>query len=281
MGARIMRSIVSMEFVRGRLDSPETVIVDCRFVLGDPEAGRKSYEEDHIPGAVYLDLEQDLSGPKRSHSGRHPLPDPGLLARKLGSVGIDPSKRVIAYDNQGGAMASRLWWLLQYLGHKEVYIMDGGYSRWKSAGCPVTDRTPTPQPAIFNAVIQDDMVVGMEEVRNRLGDGGMALLDSREEPRYKGLTEPIDPVAGHIPGAVNYFWKEGLDSEGCWKSAELQKGRFEAVDPGKQIIVYCGSGVTACPNIIALKEAGFPNVKLYAGSWSDWISYPENPVAKG
>ncbi len=278
-----MRNIVSVRWVLARLFEPDLVVVDCRFQLGQPEAGRSAYEESHIPGAIYLDLEKDLSGPIGEHGGRHPLPDAAELAARFGKAGIGNDTRVVAYDDQGGAMASRLWWLLKYLGHENVYVMDGGFSAWKAAGCPVSAEQKVIIPAQFLATVQHNMLVEVEEVRESLDTGRYVLIDSREAPRYRGEVEPIDPVAGHIPGARNLFWAEGRREDGSWKNADEQLERFTGagLSPDDELVVYCGSGVTATPNVLALQEAGFGKVKLYAGSWSDWISYSENPVATG
>ncbi|MFC4767855.1 sulfurtransferase [Effusibacillus consociatus] len=273
------KHLVSMECVKDQLENPKVRIIDCRFVLGQPTVGKEEYLAEHIPGAFYMDLEQDLSGPIKEHGGRHPLPDLAEFPRKLGNVGIDETVTVVAYDDQSGAMASRLWWLLQYLGHPEVYVMDGVFSQWKAKGYPVTAELPKAESKTFTAKVQKHMLVNMEEVKERIGKEGTIIIDSREEKRYKGIEEPIDRVAGHIPSAVNHFWKDGLNERGTWKTRDEQKERFQAVKPSDEVIVYCGSGVTACPNVLALKEAGYTNVKLYAGSWSDWITYPENPIA--
>ncbi|MFD0713016.1 sulfurtransferase [Paenibacillus sp. GCM10027626] len=276
-----MEAIVSIKWTLARMYEPDIVIVDCRFLLGQPDAGREAYEASHIPGAVYLDLERDLSGALDEHGGRHPLPDPATLAHRLSQAGISNESRVIAYDSQGGAMASRLWWLMRYLGHEQVYVMDGGFPAWQEAGFPVTAEQRIVVPASFYAVVQHGMLAEVYDVQAKLRQPGVALVDSREAPRYRGEVEPIDPVAGHIPGAINRFWKDGLDEQGLFKSPEAQKERFADLEEAEEIIVYCGSGVTACPNVLALQQAGFYNVKLYAGSWSDWISYSENPVATG
>ncbi|UUZ82308.1 sulfurtransferase [Paenibacillus sp. P26] len=203
------------------------------------------------------------------------------LADKLGRAGIDSEKTVVAYDDQGGAMASRFWWSLKFLGHDRVYVLDGGYTRWKEAGYPVTDEPPLEHPTQFVPKVQSDMVVHIEQVKERMSRPGTVLIDSREDRRYEGVEEPIDPVAGHIPGAKQHFWKDSLKEDGSWKDADAQRRWFAGVQDAEEVIVYCGSGVTACPNVLALSEAGVPNVKLYAGSWSDWVSYPDNPVAKG
>lgn len=276
-----MEYTVSPRWLLARLYEPELVIADCRFLLSDPQAGRNAYEQDHIPGAVYLDLEQQLSGPVTSHGGRHPLPGTDELAAAIGKAGISRQSIVVAYDDQGGAFAARLWWLLRHLGHERVYVMEQGYSAWKGAGYPVTDNQPVRVPATYQPEPKYEMLANMEDVREASQHGTALLIDSREPRRYQGLEEPIDAKAGHIPGAVNKFWKDSLDEQGNYLGADELKARFKEADPAQEIIVYCGSGVTACPNVLALKKAGFRNVKLYAGSWSDWISYEENPVATG
>jgi thiosulfate/3-mercaptopyruvate sulfurtransferase len=276
-----MKNIVSLQELFDSLDKPDVVVVDCRFVMGRPNAGREQYEASHIPGAVYLDLEQDLSGPVDEHGGRHPLPDIVDLTMALSRVGIGNDSRVIAYDDQGGAMASRLWWLLNYLGHKEAAVLDEGFTAWVKAGYSVTSEVEALQPAKFLAVVEHSILMEMDELRERLEDESLTLIDSREAPRYRGEVEPLDRVAGHIPGAMNRFWKDGLTENGSWKDAEAQAERFADLDKDGEIVVYCGSGVTATPNVIALQEAGFTKVRLYAGSWSDWISYEENAVATG
>jgi len=276
--------LVSMEWLAEHLGEENVRVVDCRFVLGNPQAGFAAYVEGHLPGAFYLDLEQDLSGKKSTHGGRHPLPDLAELAEKLGAAGIDRSVKVVCYDDQGGAMASRCWWLLKYMGHDDVALLEGGYSLWLEQGRPVTTEVPSAEPRVFPVEVRLEMIVSMSEVKSRLHSEDTVLIDAREEPRYLGIHEPIDKVAGHIPGAHNAFWKEGLTEQGTIKRADEQKARFEhlpglAADKDKEVIVYCGSGVTACPNVLALTEAGYRNVKLYLGSWSDWSSYEDNPVA--
>ncbi|MFF2159005.1 sulfurtransferase [Paenibacillus chitinolyticus] len=276
-----MRNIVSLEWLYEHLQDPDLLIADCRFALGEPWSGRQDYSIDHIPGAFYVDLEEDMSGEKREHGGRHPLPDLGAFSMRASVIGVDASKTVVAYDDQGGAMAARLWWMLRFLGHERVYVLDRGYSQWKAAGYPVTAEAPQASPATFSPKVQRHMLASMDEVKAKLGEKGTVLIDSREGARYRGEQEAIDPVAGHIPGARNRFWKDALDAEGSWRSAEEQKERFRGLENAEELIVYCGSGVTACPNVLALEEAGIPGVKLYAGSWSDWVSYADNPVATG
>lgn len=274
-----MSNLVSMKWLLARLYEPDLVIVDCRFTLGQPEAGRKAYTEEHIPRAVYLDLDQDLSAPLSVHGGRHPLPDAKRIAEVFGKAGIGKDSRVVIYDDQGGMVASRVWWMLKYTGHSQAYVMNEGFAAWRTAGFPVTDEKPVVIPASYTAELQPNMAAGVETVREASASGSAVLVDSREARRYAGLEEPIDPVAGHIPGAVNYFWKELLDDQGRWLSTDEIAKRFATLPKDEEIIVYCGSGVSACPNVLALIEAGYSKVKLYPGSWSDWISYPENPVA--
>ncbi|MHA6531893.1 sulfurtransferase [Paenibacillus sp. BAC0078] len=295
-----MEATVSKRWLLARLYEPEQTIVDCRFTLGKPQAGRESYEQEHIPGAVYLDLELDLSSPVGEHGGRHPLPDPQDLATRLSKLGIGNDTRVVAYDDESGMNAARLWWLLRYLGHEQVFILEGGFSAWKAEKFPVTDHQPVRVPSSFIPNVQPQMLAGVDEVRQvseKLASAGAGtdsgsdisavfpavpvLIDSRANDRYKGQNETMDKKAGHIPGAVNYFWKDTQNADGSFKSAEQLQTHFAGLDKNAEIIVYCGSGVTACPNVLALEKAGYKNVRLYAGSWSDWISYEENPVATG
>jgi thiosulfate/3-mercaptopyruvate sulfurtransferase len=272
-------------FALKHLDVEGTVIVDVRYSLKDSEAGKKEYAESHISGAYYLDLSHDLSGPKRPNGegGRHPLPEPQALADVLGRIGIGNHTTVIAYDDQGGAMASRLRWLLQWIGHEgQVYVLEGGFAGWQEVGYPISSKVPAPVEGVtFTLNVRDELLVSQEDVKARIGKSGTVLIDSREAPRYRGEVEPLDPAAGHIPGAINRFWYEGKRPDGTWKSPEEQAKRFADLSQDDEIIVYCGSGVTATPNVFALQEAGFRNVKLYAGSWSDWSSVKGNPVAAG
>ncbi len=273
--------IVSMEWVQEHLHNADVMLADCRFILGQPESGNQAYLAEHLPGSIYFDLEKDLSGPIQKHGGRHPLPKILKLIQTFETAGIDANTHVIAYDDQDGAMASRLWWLLTYVGHKNTSVMDGNFSEWKQAGYPTTTKLPEPRKSTsFKPTIQSHMVVSMAEVKQKLSHPDTVLIDSREEKRYLGETEPIDPIAGHIPRAFHSFWKEVKDNTGRYLSPNQLSKHFEKLPSAKEIIVYCGSGVTATPNVLALQEAGRTNVKLYAGSWSDWISYPENPIAK-
>ncbi|WP_166702216.1 sulfurtransferase [Bacillus albus] len=273
--------IVTVEWLREHIEDENVRIIDCRFDLANPNWGREKYEEEHIPHALYLDLNLDLSSPITEHGGRHPLPNIEEFADKLSRAGIDEHTTVVAYDSQAGANASRVWWLLNYVGHEKVYILDGGFPAWEENGLPLATEIPVAKRKAFKANVQDHMLVTMETVKENIHAGAdVTLIDSREPKRYAGVEELVDPKAGHIPTAVNYFWKDGMLQSGQFKNEAQQQERFQNLAKDKETIVYCGSGVTACPNILALKLAGFQNVKLYAGSWSDWISYPENQIAK-
>jgi len=270
--------LVSPAWLFEHLQDDRLVIVDCRFTLGKPSEGYDEYLAGHIPGALYFHLEHDLSGPKGKHGGRHPLPEPEQLIHLFSHAGIDEQTTVIAYDDQDMAYASRLWWLLRYCGHDKVAVLDGGFGAWKRAGYPITDEIPAPRRRTFVPHMRQEMKVDLAEVKNRRA--GTALLDSRAGERYRGELEPIDPKAGHIPGALHYFYKENLTPEGTMLPAEQLKQRFAPLSAKEEVIVYCGSGVTACVNLLALHQAGRTNAKLYPGSWSDWCSY-DLPVATG
>lgn len=279
------QTLVSKQWLLARMNEPDIVIVDCRFDLGQPEAGREDYISSHIPGAVYLDLNTVLSAPVEVHGGRHPLPDLGVLAERLGRAGIGNGSRVVAYDDQGGMYASRLWWMLRWLGHDAIHVMEEGFTAWKDAGYPVTNAQRVIVPTAFVPEVRADMLAHMEEVRDKLGRPDVLLVDSRDPARYRGETEPIDAKAGHIPGAINQFWKDNVDERGAWKPEAQRRKQLativEVLEAGREVIVYCGSGVSACPNVLALHELGYPQVRLYAGSWSDWSSYEKNPIVTG
>lgn len=251
------------------LDDPGIAIADCRFALMQPELGRQQYESGHIPGAYYFDLNQDLSSPVQKHGGRHPLPDPNQLSKKLSAMGITPATLVIAYDDSRFGFAARFWWLLRYLGHDRVMVLDGGFSNWQNSGYPVTSIKPPAKSGQFTPRIRPDWIVDIEAVKAKKDLPNVALIDSREAERYRGEREPIDPISGHIPGAVNYPWQSVTDDRGFFKTAD---DRWSNLESKNEILVYCGSGVTACVNLLALTAAGF-DAKLYPGSWSDWCSY--------
>ncbi|MGD1701505.1 sulfurtransferase [Dapis sp. BLCC M229] len=264
--------LVSSEWLSDHLNDPNLIIIDCRFSLADTALGNKQYQESHIPGAFYLDLNQDLSNPVQKHGGRHPLPDPNELAQKLATIGVKYQETVIvAYDDSRFAFASRLWWLLTYMGHEKIALLDGGFSGWQKK-YPVTNEISLEKLGFFKPQIQPKMVVDIEAVKAKKDLPEVVLVDSRDSDRYLGKHEPIDPIAGHISGAVNYPWKQVTDENSQAKVLE-QVSRWEEVKNAQEVIVYCGSGVTACVNLWSLKMAGINNGKLYAGSWSDWCSY--------
>jgi thiosulfate/3-mercaptopyruvate sulfurtransferase len=259
-------------------------VVDARFLLGQPNAGREAYDAGHIPGAIFLDLERDLSSSKRSdgRGGRHPLPLPNVLASRLSELGIGNDHLVIAYDdpNSGqGFYAAHVWWLLRYLGHERASVLDGGLPAWILADGKLEEDLPFYGTASFKARVRPEMLVDAEDVTARAS--GTILIDSRAAPRYRGEVEPIDAKAGHIPGAINLDWSASLESDGRLKSSNDQAQRFILLENAEEVLVYCGSGVSACGNLLALEVAGISGAKLYAGSWSDWISRPDAPIALG
>lgn len=253
----------------------EFVILDCRFSLGDSGAGARAYADGHIPGAHYLHLERDLSAPAGPHGGRHPLPAPAGFAARLAQIGIGRDTPVVAYDDNGFAFASRLWWMMKALHYRHVRLLDGGLGAWRSAGGALDTGVPAARPVSPPVVGDYGGKVDMQGVR-RARAAGALLVDSRDAPRFQGIEEPIDPVAGHIPGAVNVPWQGATDASGYMLDAETQAARLSVLDPGKELVVYCGSGVTACVNLLALHLAGRDRARLYPGSWSDWCSYEEN-----
>lgn len=277
-----MEFVVEKEWLAEQLENEGVKVVDCRFNLSTPAEGKELYRKSHIPGAFYFDMDEQMSSPVKEHGGRHPLPDLEQFRHGIERVGIGNAQTVVVYDGGGMQFATRFWWLMRYLGHEKVYVLNGGYRDWVGAGYPVTEEVPEARPAQFRVNLQQEMLADYEEVRRLVLSKakGAVLIDSRASERYRGEIEPLDRKAGHIPSALNKFWEEGLEA-GSFKTPEEQKQRFADLDKDEEIIVYCGSGVTATPNYLALKMAGFQNVKLYAGSYSDWVSYEENPVALG
>lgn len=278
----MVKFIVNKEWLVEQLKNEQVKIIDCRFELGNPDKGGDLYRDSHIPGAFYFDLEKQLSAPVTKHGGRHPLPDIEQFRFEIEKAGIDHTKTVIVYDDGAGQFASRFWWLLNFLGHEKVFVLNGGFNEWLEASFPTTKEIPESASAKWSVNIQKEMLASYDEVKQIVVHKKKSpiLIDSRDKVRYLGEVEPIDRIPGHIPGAINICWTEGLE-QGSFKSKEEQKKRFAELGQEDPIIVYCGSGVTATPNYIALKMAGFKNVKLYAGSYSDWVSYDENPVVKG
>jgi thiosulfate/3-mercaptopyruvate sulfurtransferase len=280
----IYTTLISPQDVLSNLHRQDWVIVDCRFDLMQPDWGFLSYQEGHIPGAVYADLDRDLSGPRTPLTGRHPLPDPDVFCRRLSQWGIDPTKQVVVYDTVGGAFAARLWWLLRFFYHEAVAILDGGFDHWVRQGFPVEKGVHTNSPSIFRAQSKPSFFVTTAEIEQHLQQPRFLLIDARAPERYRGETEPIDPVAGHIPGAVNRFHQNNLNPDGTFKSPVTLREEFTALlgsTPPEQVVVYCGSGVTSCHLILAMEIAGLHGARLYVGSWSEWIRDPNRPIAFG
>ncbi len=277
-------TLVAPATLRAHLDDPAWAVVDCRFSLDDTGRGRGAYLEAHVPGALYAHLDDDLSGPVRpGTTGRHPLPAVDAFAATLSRWGIDAAVQVVAYDDAGGGIAARLWWVLRWMGHGAVAVLDGGFPAWQRAGYPVRGGAETRPPRRFVPHPRPDLVADVEEVEARRADPAFRLVDARAAERYRGEVEPIDPVAGHIPGAVSAPWAENLDAAGCFLPPEALRARFETVlgdAPPDGVISYCGSGVTAAHNLLALAHAGLDGARLYPGSWSHWITDPERPVAR-
>ncbi|MGH2415295.1 MAG: sulfurtransferase [Microcystaceae cyanobacterium] len=266
--------IASREWLSGQLNNPQLIVIDCRFQLTNPDWGYQQYLASHIQGAYYLDLEKDLSSPVERYGGRHPLPNPLLLAQKLAAMGVNAGETlVVAYDNSRFAFAARLWWLLRYLGHENVALLDGGWTAWKAGGYPVTEIVPEPKPGRFVPQLHPDWIVDIEAVKAIQDESSIVLIDSRDAERYRGEKEPLDPVAGHIPGAVNSPWIQVSNEQGYLQNLAIQQQLWADYRQAKEIIVYCGSGVTACVNLLSLALAGIENVALYPGGWSDWCSY--------
>ncbi len=261
---------------------PETVVLDCSYDLGDADAGERAYAEGHLPGARYTHLDRDLSGARTGRNGRHPLRERTQYAAWMGEAGIAPGVPVIAYDRQGGTFAARAWWVLRWMGHDDVALLDGGLTAWQAAGGALTAEVPAPRPqppypALAPAMPRIDAV----QLEQRLREA--QVLDARAPERFQGEVEPLDAVAGHIPGAINRFYKDNLQADGRFKPATQLRDEFEALlSPDRPVVHSCGSGVTACHNLLAMEVAGWPErTRLYAGSWSEWSSDPSRPMVRG
>lgn len=275
--------VIGVDALANVLASPLTRVIDLRHDLLKPGAGRAAWAAGHIPGAIHLDLDDDLSGPKTGRNGRHPLPDPLEFALVLGAAGIGEAQHVVVYDDAGGAFAARLWWMLRWLGHDAVSVLDGGWQAWTGAGLPVSTETPHPATEVFTPRTPRPWTVDATAVAAGLSDGSLLVVDARAPERFRGEVEPIDPVAGHIPGARNRFMRGNLQPDGRFKPAATLRAEFEALlgeRPVDQMICQCGSGVTACHNLLALAHAGLDGARLYPGSWSEWCSDPARPVAR-
>jgi len=279
-------TLISTDELARELADPALVLVDCRHNLSDVEAGERAYLASHLPGARFMHMDRDLSGERTGTNGRHPLPDAAALSAALSRIGIDASKQVVAYDQNNGMWASRLWWLLHWLGHEAAAVLDGGIDKWIAEGRPTTADIPRVRPARFVAMTPGP-VASSAEIAQHLSDQATApltIVDARAPERFRGDIEPLDPVAGHIPGAINRPYGANLTSRGTFKPAELLRSEFEAqlgAAPLSSVVHQCGSGVTACHNLLAMAVAGLPGSRLYPGSWSEWVSDPTHPVARG
>jgi thiosulfate/3-mercaptopyruvate sulfurtransferase len=274
-------TLVSTDVLARHVDDPGWVVFDCRHDLADPGRGRREYGESHIPGAVFLSLDDDLSSRPTGTNGRHPLPDVAALAVTLARSGVTTDAQVVGYDAQGGMVAARLWWLLRGLGHERVAVLDGGWGKWLAEHRPVSRDVTAPRAGRWSPSTRPDHV-DAAFVLARLGDTGVTLVDARAPDRYRGQNETLDAVGGRIPGARNRFFRDNLDPSGCFKPSEALRSELGAlVEDGREAVHYCGSGVSACHNVLAMAIAGLPKGRLYAGSWSEWCADRSRPTAAG
>lgn len=275
-----MSNLIQVEELHGRLAADSLRLLDVRFSLADPQAGRVAYLRSHLPAAVHVDLDRHLSGTPERHGGRHPLPPVEQLAEMFGRIGVDGSHDVVVYDDATGMFAARAWWVLRYLGHENVRVLNGGFNAWQAAELPLVTEEPDWPATRFKTDVQQHMIVDRAYLLNRLDSGDLQLLDARAPERFRGEREPLDPLAGRIPGARNYWFEENLTAGKLLDPAALRE-RFATIDHTGKIVTYCGSGVSGAHNVLALEEAGLSGARLYPGSWSDWISYPDAPVQTG
>jgi thiosulfate/3-mercaptopyruvate sulfurtransferase len=284
MALKTFTTFITTGQLAGHAHDPLWIVIDSSFDLTNPAWGEENYLKGHIPGAVYAHLDRDLSGPITPASGRHPLPDPELMAERLSAWGIGPGRQVVIYDTANGAIAARLWWMLQYYGHHAAAILEGGYAKWVGEARPLTAGSEQPHPrARFVPKLNPALLITAEEVDAIRLDPDWKLIDARSAIRFRGEQEPIDRVAGHIPGAVNRFHGENLKQDGALLSTAELRRQFKALlgnTSTSHTAVYCGSGVTSCLHIAAMQKAGLGFPRLYAGSWSEWIQDPNHPVAQ-
>jgi thiosulfate/3-mercaptopyruvate sulfurtransferase len=277
------RTLVSVTELAAHTDDPAWRLFDCRHDLANIDAGEHAYRANHITNAQFLHLDRDLSGPKNGKNGRHPLPDPARLATLLAKLGVSNAVQVVAYDDSGGMFAARLWWLLRWLGHDDVAVLDGGLRAWQQAGAPLTSNVPVVAPTRFDWRLRST-TVDANYVSAHLDGTDMLVVDARAPDRFRGENETLDPRGGHIPGAVNRFFKGNLTADGRFKPPAQLRQEFTAMlgrHPVDAVVNQCGSGVTACHNLLALEIAGLSGARLYPGSWSEWCSDPARPIALG
>lgn len=277
-------TLITTEDLAAHLDDPSWVVFDCRFTLTDPEGGRNAYLKNHIPGARYAHLEEDLSAPVTELTGRHPLPDTRAFTEKLCAWGVGVNRQVVVYDDSFGSIAVRMWWMLRWLGHPAVALLDGGFPKWQREQRPLTAALPDIHKANCACLPEPSHIADADTVLRASQTGDALILDARPDRRFTGEYEPLDAVAGHIPGAVNWSFEENLDIDGTLLPPEALRENYQALLKGRapsQVIHTCGSGVTACHNILAMEVAGLPGSRLYPGSWSEWIRDPSRPIATG
>lgn len=276
-------TLVTPEELAPHLTDPDWIVCDCRHDLANYHAGRNAYNASHIAGARFVHLDEDLSGPKTGSNGRHPLPHPLTFGLRLGALGIDNGKQVVAYDSSGGCYAARLWWMLRWIGHPRAAVLDGGWDAWAGAGQPTDATDAVPEPTVYRLRPSPELAVDAAFVAAHLTDPEVRIIDARSPDRFRGENETLDPVAGHIPGAANRFFKLNLDAQGRFKSPRALKEEFTPLMGGRDphgIVHQCGSGVTACHNLLAMEHAGLAGSLLYPGSWSEWVSDGSRPVAR-
>lgn len=277
-------TLISPQELAGLCGSPELLLVDCRFELGDTSRGENAWRAAHLPNAHYAHLDRDLSDLSKQGLGRHPLPDIERFAAALRRWGWRPDLQVVAYDDANGSTAARLWWMLRLIGHRRAAVLDGGYAAWSAACLPLSSETPVQAGEAIDLAYAADQIVYAEELTAGLRDHALLLLDARGAARFRGEVEPIDKVAGHIPGARNRPFSDNLDANGLFKHADALRDEFEAVIDGyasEAVVHSCGSGVTACHNLLAMEHAGLEGSRIFAPSWSGWIADPSRPVARG
>jgi thiosulfate/3-mercaptopyruvate sulfurtransferase len=276
--------LISVEQLASLADHDKVLIVDCRFDLGDTGLGRREFEISHLPGAVYADLDRDLSDQNRHGLGRHPFPSAAQFSRLLSSWGLLPGMQVVCYDGSNASMAARLWWMLRSVGHESVAVLDGGYAAWARAQLPLQTAQTVRTPSHVDLHFDPTRFVDFGEIAADRSAEGLLLIDARPGPRFRGELEPIDPVAGHVPGAINRPVADNLGEDACFKPAATLRAEFAALlqgRPARAVAAMCGSGVTACHNLLAMHHAGMDGARLFAPSWSGWISDPTRPVAIG
>lgn len=279
--------LITASALAARLNDPRarTLVCDCSFELADPNAGARAHAAGHIPNAVYLHLDQDLSAPKTGRNGRHPLPERAAFAARMAELGASDDSLIVAYDASGAMFAGRLWWMLRWVGHAQVVVLDGGLAAWREAGGALqVGISSTPVPGRFTLRPALTRLLNHAEVRAGLGRGPRLLVDARAADRFRGENETLDPVAGHIPGATNRPFRDNLGPDNRFKTADALRAEWQALMAGRvpaELVQYCGSGATACHNLLAMEIAGLPGAALYAGSWSEWCAQPEAPIAVG